>query len=337
MARSDLKRGGTPVWYMPLLTLFLLALFAGLFAYFAISTGGVRDWESFRAEVTAVFTEGYLWLAAGLTFFIGAFVGAIELIGRYRDEPMNALRSRGARTYILVNGLIAAAAFGGLLLFSDATPTNDPNDGTKLWQELIKLITLAGFGSLAVMRASFARTQIGETRVEVGPAMIIETLLAAADRSVDRYRAEKRILTIEDALDELGENVSVTAMQAVCLGAMQNIAETDMVKIRDRMDKALADLAKSSIASQPRLTQFIGGLILQQEVGTETFAQACAATNRLWRDKPQTAGSVSRNDLAAALSRGSARRMPKQNLGALGAAQATGKAPETRPHESNTP
>ena len=46
------------------------------------------------------------WICGALAVVIGAGVGAIELLGRYRDEPFEALRVWGARLYIAINGIV---------------------------------------------------------------------------------------------------------------------------------------------------------------------------------------------------------------------------------------
>ncbi|MEM9898026.1 MAG: hypothetical protein AAF742_01465 [Pseudomonadota bacterium] len=280
MARSRNSEQNTPRWYLPLLIALLLAAFANLLFYFSVTESGVHAWEDVRAQVKRAAQEWHIWGAAFAALFIGSCVGAIELIGRYRDAPVEAIRSSGARWYILVNGVLAAIAFAALLLYSG--PIQET--GRALAKELIELVVISGFGSLAVMRASFARTQIGETRVEVGPAIVIETLLDAADRSVDRIRALDRIQSVEAAIEPLRATITLPVLVSVCLTAMQNISDTESDKIEERANDRIGKLLTANL-KQPQIRFFIAGLILQQEIGTDTFAMACQTAANLWDDR----------------------------------------------------
>ncbi|MCB1493256.1 MAG: hypothetical protein KDJ77_15915 [Rhodobiaceae bacterium] len=209
------------------------------------------------------------WICGALAVVIGAGVGAIELLGRYRDEPFEALRVWGARLYIAINAIVSAIVYGCILIFD-----NGLLGEASRYEALLPMAAAAGFGSLALMRTSFARTQVGDSTVEIGPALVIETLLKVADRSVDRHRARQRMVDVPASLEGLDENVPVYALQLVCLDAMQNLG----IEERDVVTQKIQVLSRlSAKQGPPRLRQVISGMYLQQIIGTEAFREACNA------------------------------------------------------------
>jgi hypothetical protein len=127
--------------------------------------------------------DGSVWAVVA----IGALVGIVELLARYRDKPSAVFQSFGAWLYIGVNAVGAYTAlvlldiFGGDLLGS----TLDAK------RAAIRIL-LAGFGSLAFLRSSLFKLRVDQADVQVGPALVLDTLLAVADRGVDRNRASYR-------------------------------------------------------------------------------------------------------------------------------------------------
>ncbi len=122
----------------------------------------------------------YLCVAA-----IGGVVGFAELVSRYRDEPWIVAGSPPGLTFIGANAAAALAALG-LLEYYPAV-FSPPADG-------LSRTLLAGFGAMLVLRSKLLTLrQPGGTDVEVGPAFVVDSLLTAVNRDVDRRRAERRI------------------------------------------------------------------------------------------------------------------------------------------------
>lgn len=52
-----------------------------------------------------------------LSFAFGPLVGLSEIVSRYRDEPLHATANRFGLGYLVLNGILAAAAYGVLLRY----------------------------------------------------------------------------------------------------------------------------------------------------------------------------------------------------------------------------
>ena len=131
------------------------------------------------------------WTAWGyiITAAVGGSVGFVELIARYRDAPMAAVKCLSAMAYILVNAGASVLAlyllriFGGESLFAEA-------GSAKQW---VSEILVAGLGAMTFMRSSIFNISIGANQqVPVGPSVLLEVILNTADRGVDRKRAGER-------------------------------------------------------------------------------------------------------------------------------------------------
>jgi hypothetical protein len=104
---AGVRRGHRIRVGLTVLSLLALAAGAGFLIYQSPSASSV-----FKAN------EWYVLLSATL----GAAVGASELVSRYRDEPMRALRSMPAITYIILNALVSACIYGLLSRYAKTPP-----------------------------------------------------------------------------------------------------------------------------------------------------------------------------------------------------------------------
>jgi hypothetical protein len=76
-------------------SLIIVLVLAGILLY----------WLSERGLINSKFVPGYF------AFILGGFVGAGELMARYRDAPFGSLGRNPSFVYIGVNALAAAVAF----------------------------------------------------------------------------------------------------------------------------------------------------------------------------------------------------------------------------------
>ena len=140
------------------------------------------------------------WIAVAA---IGGIVGVGELVSRYRDEPAKAMFTLPALLYV---GLNASAALMALAATSAANTDlgvgQAGTDGTLEvhWTPVIA----AGLGAMAILRSALfmVRTQDG-TDLQVGPGSLVQSLLEAADRSLDRVRAQQRAWTVARVMERL--------------------------------------------------------------------------------------------------------------------------------------
>lgn len=199
--------------------------------------------------------------------FLGLLVGASELVSRYRDAPWVAVRNPASATYIAVNVLAAVGALGLLRVF---------NAGFGLQNELQERaaqVLVAGFSAVALLRTSFFVVRVGGRDIGVGPATLLQVLLFATDRDVDRRRAEKRATAVTEALRGLSYEDVGEALPTYCLTLMQNVPDSEIAEVRRQLD-----LVGRSGMSGPLKLKAVG-LVLMNVVGQRVL-EAAAKTAR---------------------------------------------------------
>lgn len=201
----------------------------------AIIAGHIFGWQPGGPTLQGLISEHTYYLL--LTIILGAMVGASEIMSRYRDEPFRAIFSPPGRVYMLLNGLISAAAYLLLLKYRNAVlpALSDDNLMTSV---------VAGFGAMMFMRSKLFsfRTEGGES-FSVGPDAVLSTFLSSVNRRVDRFLSDIRqeivyqeavtILKPEDAPKFL--EIYLTAYQNIPADEKKGLAE-DMQAVLNRTD-----------------------------------------------------------------------------------------------------
>lgn len=180
-------------------------------------------------------------------FLIGAFVAVGELTSRYKDDPVKAIYSVPAGLYVTVNGLASVGALGLAHVFDWSFGAS--NDQIRLTQVLV-----AGFGALALFRTSLFNVTVGNQVIGVGPSVLLNVILTAADRAVDRGRALDRSQTVAEIMQDVSFEKSADSIRLYCSELMQNAlpAEKDAVtamisQLRDPLNSRVPDQVKSYI------------------------------------------------------------------------------------------
>jgi hypothetical protein len=178
-----------------------------------------------------------LWFVL-LSGVLGISVGIAEIVSRYRDEPMRALRSAPALTYLGLNALVSVCAYGLLTHYSKTlfpALAKDP---------LMRSVT-AGFGAMAVLRSKFftLRTEKGED-VGVGPDAAISAFLSTADRGIDRARAKRRLDLVFKSAGKVSRVEYVKDFIKVSLLSFQNLSDSEKEEINKKIDDIYADNSK---------------------------------------------------------------------------------------------
>ena len=168
-----------------------------------------------------LFTEN--WRPAAFSFLCGGMVGIAEIASRYRDEPIQAIRSPYGLVYTILNGAISVLS---LLLIFHYPDVFRAVSGDKLLAAMA-----AGFGSTAVMRTRLAVLKgPDEKEVSIGPDLIINVLLQVFDKRIDRLRAKKRQAIVINNLPlirRLGNFRAAADYLLTSLLAFQNMSDTD--------------------------------------------------------------------------------------------------------------
>jgi hypothetical protein len=208
------------------------------------------------------------YLAAAV---IGGLVGGAELVARYRDEPWQVIGSPPGLAFIALN---AGAAFFALFLLEHFRHTlAAPNDG-------FARVMIAGFGAMVVLRSKLLTLrQPGGTDVEVGPAFVVESLLSAVNRDVDRRRAGERIDLVTAMADAFKDHDfdAVAQHLVAALLAFQGLDPEERKMLNDRVrdlvegtGRGLPDRVRFTMVGYDYLTAF----------GEEAFVTAFDALNK---------------------------------------------------------
>jgi len=207
----------------------------------------------------------------GAYFTVGALgflIGLSELISRYRDEPVRAIASLPAFIYVLINVAAAIAA----LYFVDVFGwrfgvAEDASVGILRTTQVL----VAGLGAMALFRSALFNARVGESDVGIGPSGILQVLLDAADRAVDRNRAQPRAIRVAEIVKGTKFAKAQSVLPTFCFALMQNLPPTT----QEAAGNEIKALANSSISDHGK--SLIMGLTLMNVVGEAVLRAAVDA------------------------------------------------------------
>lgn len=194
----------------------------------------------------------------------GVLLGSAELASRYRDSPVDLLRIPGTYFYLACNVLISWAALWLLdVLSPNSFPVAADNEARPVYEVLI-----AGFGGAAFFRSSIAKTKIGDVEIGVGPAFVIDVLLAVSDRLIDRKRALERSRTIPALMRDVPPDFAAQSLTEFAVALMQNLSAADERTLKTRVDASFKTDLPSPVKS------ILIGLILSEYIGYDALRDA---------------------------------------------------------------
>ena len=224
-----------------------------------------------------------MWAAWGwglVSFIFGALVGLSEIISRYRDEPLHATVNRYGASYLVLNGLVSAVAYGFLLRYpTQILPIVAP--------DLLMAALVAGFGAMAVLRSKFFifRAEDGK-EYPIGPSIVMEAFLRVLDRKIDRLRATKRQQRVFEQMKDITDFDAVANYLEASLLSFQNLSQEDKKAITE----VIQQYRKQTAWPGPLRTMAVGFAFLTI-AGEENFDQVMANLKRyLARIQEQPAG-----------------------------------------------
>jgi hypothetical protein len=187
---------------------------------------------------------------------LGGAVGLGELVARYRDAPLAAVRSAPALLYL---GLNAGAAVIALWLtrvfnWTFGIESTDPN-ALRFGQVLF-----AGGSALALFRTSLSFTS-GNQELSLGLSHFLQTLVDAADREVDRLRGQSRAGTVARSMRGVSFEKAYVSLPTFCMALLQNLPPEEQEKL-GAQTKALADAA-----IDPKIKSLLLGLSVMNSMG----------------------------------------------------------------------
>ncbi len=196
---------------------------------------------------------------------LGALVGFIEVIGRYRDAPFRVANSKPAFFYILINMLAAVIALLLVRLFGwTFTPRTEP--------EIVRWVQVmvAGSGAMILFRSSLFILNIGDQNFLIGPSTILQALLEVVDSEIDRQRGKIRADFVKNVMKGITWSQAKDGLPEICIDLMQNLSEDSRKAILDSV-KLLKD-PTLTISEQAKLLTL--GLTLLNFVGEDVVSAA---------------------------------------------------------------
>jgi len=155
---------------------------------------------------------------------LGALVGIAELASRYRDAPRDALYTRPAVVYVVLN---TAASLMALALIRGYGWTFGSSGGSQRWTQLL----VAGVGAMALFRTSLFTVRAGDRDIGVGPGSFFQIFRDSADREVDRLRAGERSRVVGKVMNGVAYQKASQGLIPYCLALMQNVPTEEQQKV----------------------------------------------------------------------------------------------------------
>jgi hypothetical protein len=196
----------------------------------------------------------YMWAGTAL---IGASVAVAELLSRYREANL-VWRSPAAHVYVALNG---GASMFALYFLARQFPAGEP----------VSLVLASGVVAMALFRTSLFVVRVGETDVAIGPGGLLQLLLGAADRSVDRLVGAERSQTVAEIMNHVSFDKAYLSLPVSCLNLMQGLPESEQAA----MGQEIKDLAGVAIPDHAKAYNM--GLILVHAVGESVLRAAVQA------------------------------------------------------------
>lgn len=208
------------------------------------------------------------WLAWPAAVALGCAVGISELVSRYKDDPVAALREWPALLYIAVNGAASAGALG--LIYANGWFAGSA------WTQIL----VAGVSAMAFFRSSLFTVRAGDRDVGVGPSGFLQIFLTAADRAVDRRRGAARSDTAALVMRGVDFDKAVASLPALCIALMQNLPPEDQKVLSD----AVKELRDSE--AEPSVKVLLLGIELMNVVGADVLTTAVETLGDQIRSAP---------------------------------------------------
>ena len=205
-----------------------------------------------------------------------AFVAYAELVSRYHDSPVGLISAPPTPYYLLINIVAGIAALLIVYKLGVVAGTRAPR---------LYAILLAGFGAIAFFRTSLFTVRVGDTDVGVGPSALLQSLLGAADRMIDRDQAQSRATDVSGIMRNIDFAKANQSLPSLCFVLVENITPADQVGLREQISRLAAD---RDISSDQK--SVILGVYLLRQVGADVLALAVEALGPEIRRQPPPGG-----------------------------------------------
>jgi hypothetical protein len=202
-------------------------------------------------------------LEAAVVVLFGGMVGIGELLSRFPANPSEAIKTKSSWLYVAVNALAAVTAFVIINLQSWTFGAS----GAVTIQ--LTQVLVAGFGAMALFRASLFTVKIGDSNVAIGPLAFLQVLLDTAERSVQRQLATDMN---DDALRWLRDvpyGKAKTTLPLLCAQLDDTVSDSSLALV----NRTIVSIDQAQDVSDP-LKALELGLVLIRVYGDQTMLAA---------------------------------------------------------------
>jgi hypothetical protein len=265
----------------------------------------LREWQAHLLWAAALLWLGYgYWTGRYSGFLVAAMaisggVGAVELMGRYRQAPVRAVLSSSGFLFVAVNVGAAALAWYLLHVWHPASaPYTTKDKVTEMFS--------AGFGALVLLRAAVLKVRVSESDVGVGPAALLDSLLLIADRGVDRREGVARARDVTRLVARDPVTVA-NLLGKYSLALMQNVDDRTGAEMTGAVKAVLDDET-----IPPAIKMDLVALKIGVVVGSDVLQAAALTLNdRLTKLGPSEQTTPGLSDLTAQMRAARAAQPPK--------------------------
>lgn len=201
-----------------------------------------------------------------LVILLGMLVGFIEIVSRYQDAPFRTALTWPGLFYMLINGLVAGSALWLLRIFGWNFTPEAMDAEFKRWNEVL----IAGLGAMALFRSALFVIGKEEREVSVGPNAILQILLSAIDKEVDRYRGQERAASVRAIMQNVHYEDAISDLTVISGALMQNLKSEDQARINISKLRELIDVA----SNDDDVRKYLLGLRIIDVVGEDILRQA---------------------------------------------------------------
>lgn len=259
-------------WFIA--SIFVLVSFCLLVAL-AVKTG-FNFWYLFVIAAAAIIAPAtgyplYFW-----PFLLGMTTAFAEIISKFDDEPMKALKTPPALFYHVLNGLIAVFA---LYLLALIAGTSLDFSGVTAMDQL-KYAMTAGFGAMLLMRSKLFNIKVGADNVSFGPEQIINILFRFMESAIGRVRARAR----RDFIEKKLSNIKFDAVYDHSVMTLRRAVRTFSP---DELGKCLEDLRSvMKRVSETQIKSYELGYVIYDKLGEDFVSDLFSNPPAKWLIRP---------------------------------------------------
>ncbi len=153
---------------------------------------------------------------------VSALVGVADILNRYNENPLVALKTKAAFWYIVANASFGIAAFWIAMILEVVKVSGVTSHGGGLTVDSVRNALLVGFGATLILRSVAFKIAVGAKSGDApSPSTIVDALLATFDQSIDRTVAGRKDQDVRAMMSGISFDKSKAFIPAYCLSLLK--------------------------------------------------------------------------------------------------------------------